>query len=343
MPAPVGAPQPAAANGAAKPAAPAAAAPAQRAQPDVVLPTIKRSSDIQPARFLHLMVLGFGKCGKTTATVSTAPGPVLVINSDDPDESLEPARDFTDEEFLHMDAHSPAEMSGAIIEAHRLVKAGEVATVIWDTISGFSPFCEAAAFKATKTTAGKEDGRKASPVYKKTMRSFVQRLKALPCHLIVNSHYIDVGSSDEDEQQGVDKVWDRKSPQGIVPNLYGSFRAEICGMFSDIVFMEKIPMPGGREERIFVTGINGVYGPGCRSIAGNKQLPADIGVFLEMKRTRGATLKPAPTRAPMPAVVATQPRPAAPATPQRPVVSTQRPAAVPQRPVAQPVRSGAPR
>jgi len=340
MTGPVG-PTPAA-NGAARPQAPPPAAaatkpatPAAPAKPVVQqLPKIvvKRSVDIIPAKYLHLMVLGFGKVGKTSCTVGTAPGPVLVINSDDPDESLEPAREFNDD-FLHVDAHSPAEMSACIVEAHRLAKAGEVATVVWDTITGFSPFCEAAAFAQTTTSAGKEDGRKASPLYKKTMRSFIQRLKTLPCHLIVNSHYIDVGGGgDEDEQVGLDKVWDKKSPQGIVPNLYGSFRAEICGMFSDIVFMEKILQPGGREARVFVTGINGVYGPGCRSIPGNKQLPADIGEFLKMKRNRplAAQMPAAPARPPMPAVAATQPRPAAPVA---------RPAAAPiVRPAAPPVR-----
>jgi hypothetical protein len=64
--------------------------------------------------------------------------------------------------------------------------------------------------------------------------------------------------------------------------IYGSFKAEAGTKFDDVVFMEKQITGPGEEKRFFVTGLNGVYGPGCRSLTGNQVIPADVSNFLKL-------------------------------------------------------------
>ena len=245
------------------------------------------AADIDGPSFLRMLVLGFSKVGKSVACVSTAPGPVYVINSDQK-ESLVPVTRFTDN-FLHNHVISSQGMNDAIELARQLVKEERVQTVVWDTISGFSPYLEAEAFASTLTKDGKEDGRKAWPVYRKIIRSTLSRLFKLKAHVIVISHYLDVGGAPDEDSKGV-----AKTGQGIVPMLGGTSRAEVGGMFQDVVFMEKQLTGPGKEDRFFVTGIDGVYGPGCRSVNGNKVMPADVGNFIKAMEADMASRKKKP-------------------------------------------------
>jgi hypothetical protein len=235
------------------------------------------ADDLEGPKYLRLLVLGFNKVGKSTQVISTSPKPVYVINCDQPD-ALEPVRRF-DRSFSHNFIDSSQKMADAIEVARQLVKDGKVSTVVWDTLSGFSPNLELEAFASTLTSEGKEDGRRAWPVYRKFLRGFIGRLFKLKCHVVVVSHYLDVGGSSDDDKDAGKKV--AKTGPGIVPMLGGASRAEVGGMFQDVVFMEKRLTGPGVEERFFVTGIDGVFGPGCRSMPGNMDLPADVSEFLK--------------------------------------------------------------
>lgn len=235
------------------------------------------ADDLEGPKFLRLMILGFNKCGKSSCVAATSPKPVYFINCDQPD-ALEPARRF-DRTFLHNFVDSSQKMTEAIEVARQLVKDGKVETVVWDTMSGFSPTLELEAFAACLTSDGKEDGRKAWPVYRKYLRAFLTRLFKLKCHVVVISHYLETGGGGEDDKDAAKKV--AKTGQGIVPMLGGASRAEVGGMFQDVVFMEKRLTGPGVEERVFITGIEGVYGPGCRSMPGNMAMPADVSAFLK--------------------------------------------------------------
>jgi len=249
-----------------------------------------KASDMTGPQYLRMLVLGFQKVGKSCTVISTAPGPVYVINTDQ-ENALEPVLDFN-QDFLHNFVKSSQEMNDALEVARQLVKADEVQTVVWDTMSGFSPIVEAEAFKATLTSNQKEDGRKASPLFKKIMRSTLVRLLKLKCHVIVISHYLDVGGSFEEEEpetkDGKEVKKSAKQSPGIVPMIYGSFKAEAGTKFDDVVFMEKQITGPGTESRYFVTGLNGVYGPGCRSLTGNQVIPADVSNFLKLAEKKRA-------------------------------------------------------
>ena len=277
------------------PQRPASASPAVAVKPKPVIAqparlVVMKASEMAGSNYLRILLLGFQKIGKTTAVVATSPQPVFVINTDQPN-SLEPALDFNNE-FLHTYVKSSEEMNQALELARQLVKNKEVQTVVWDTMSGFSPIVEAEAFKATLTSNGKEDGRKASPLYRKTMRANVKRLLNLKCHVVVISHYLDAGgSSDEDDakdENGKAVKKTAKAGPGIVPMLYGAFRAEAGTLFDDVIFMEKQVTGPGQEQRFFVTGLDGVFGPGCRSLSGNQTIVADISNFLKLAEKKRA-------------------------------------------------------
>jgi AAA domain len=245
------------------------------------------ATDIAGPRYLRMLVLGWQKIGKSCAVISTAPGKVYVINTDQPT-SLEPVLDFR-QDFLHNHVRSSLEMNDALALATQLVRDGEVQSVVWDTMSGYSPIVEAEAFAATLTSNGNEDGRTASPLYRKIMRATVKRLFNLKCHVIVISHYLDSGGQSDDAGKGEDgKPVKRVAKQGpgIVPMLYGAFRAEVGTMFDDVVFMEKQMVGPNDEARFFITGMNGVFGPGCRSMTGNHALPADVSNFLKLAEAK---------------------------------------------------------
>jgi len=287
-----------------------AASPAKPALPPRLV--AMKASDMTGPVFLRLLVMGWQKIGKSCCVISTAPGPVYVINTDQPT-SLEPVLDFN-RDFLHNYVKSSMEMNDALEVARQLVKSGEVQTVVWDTMSGYSPVVEAEAFKATLTKAGNEDGRKASPLYRKLMRATVRRLFNLKAHVVVITHYLDTGSSDEEEPQKdengktIKKIG--KNGPGIVPMLYGAFRAEVGTMFDDVVFMEKQITGPSTEDRFFVTGLDGVYGPGCRSLTGNMAIPANVSNFLKLaekkreERRKAFVPRPVSSGLPKPVAVA---------------------------------------
>jgi hypothetical protein len=118
----------------------------------------------------------------------------------------------------------------------------------------------------------------------------VSRLFRLKAHIIVTSHYLDVGGEVMDGQQA-------KTGIGIVPLLGGKARGTIPAMFQDVVFFEK-----KGADRFFITGIDGVWGPGCRSLPGNMAVPADVkalmramGISDDLIRRKKKKKKPAIT------------------------------------------------
>jgi hypothetical protein len=199
-----------------------------------------------------------------------------VINTERPDDLL-PAKEVTDE-FLHNTVHSWGEMNQAIVVAQSLAKKGAIQTVVLDTLSSFSEYLseECLASSAQGTQSGMPDGRKAWPDYEKRLKNVIRRLERLPCHVIVVSHFQDFTSeSEEKDAKGGKKI--PKVGDGIVPLLYGRARLSVGGLFANVVYLDK----GKDGKRLFLTDIDGVWGPGCRYIKGVQSMPADIKVLIK--------------------------------------------------------------
>ncbi len=229
-----------------------------------------QSSDaVEASSYLRLLVLGAPKSGKTHTCISTAEGPIYVINSDD-QYSLRPAArvcKFTWDLALGKDAQG---IEACLHEARVGVKEGRYKTIVWDTISRYSDRIQEVYADATRNAAGEPDGRRFWPNYRKHLHGIIDRLFMLKAHVIVLSHYVE-GSAVLIEGQV------KKAGEGVLPGLGGQARTSIPAEFQDIVFLEK---KGGR--RYFVTASDGVFGPGCRSLAGVETCEADVGVLWKM-------------------------------------------------------------
>ena len=234
-------------------------------------------------RFLNVLLMAGYKAGKSCAAVGTTPGPVYVINCDQPG-SLEPVKKiYPNAIFAQNLVHSRAKMEDALVLARSLAKEGKIKTVVLDTLSGFAGHLEEECAAQTMNDKGEPDGRRYWPVYTKYLISMVGRLSKIPCHLVVCSHWIDTGGSDE-MAGGVSKTG-----PGIVPLLGRAARARIGGEFTDVLFLDKVKnVPGVPEGRAFLTGIEGVWGPGCRSIAKDMIMPADFREFMKAAEFPGA-------------------------------------------------------
>jgi peroxiredoxin len=223
------------------------------------------SKDLAAASYLRLLVMGPPKVGKTTVCVGTAPeGGVYVVNSDDKS-SLRPAqrvRTFTCDHCLGTDLQA---IENALKEARTGVKEGRYGTIVWDTITKYAARVEEVFANATIGAKGEPDGRRYWPAYKKHLHGVIDRLFALKAHVIVTAHFLEQSSVQIEGQVS-------KMGAGIVPALGGAARASIPAEFQDVVFLEKRK----GDKRVFVTSVDGVYGPGCRSLPGVAEVDANV-------------------------------------------------------------------
>jgi hypothetical protein len=231
-------------------------------------------SQDQP-KYLRVLLLGSPKIGKSVAAVGTAPGPVYCINCDQKDSLSPVTRIHPGVKFATNHVHSMEKMEDAIQLARTLVKDNKVKTIVWDTMSGFASHLEDECAEKTNNNEGVPDGRRYWPMYTKYLLNSVGRLMKLNAHLIVTSHWIDVGTTDQERDKIRDGAKAKIGP-GIVPLLGRTARAKMGGEFADVIFMDKV-----KGERMFITSLDGVWGPGCRNVDGNEIVPADFNRFLK--------------------------------------------------------------
>lgn len=216
----------------------------------------KSSKESVGLDYLRLLVMGAPKVGKTTACVATAPGPVYLINSDD-EYSWRPAAkagaEFQYETVLGSD---PNQIDRVIREIQKGVKEGTIRTVVWDTITRYSSRAADVYAAASANAKGDPDGRRFWPAHRKHVLGIVDRLIALPCHVIITAHHMDKYRDFEGNAQPV--------REGIVPALEGRLSEAVPAVLSDIIYLDRIG-----EERFFLTSSQGVYGPRGRNIPAN--------------------------------------------------------------------------
>jgi hypothetical protein len=232
--------------------------------------------------FLRVLLLGGPKIGKSCAAVGTSPGPVYVINSDQPDGTNPVKRVHPNCKFASNLVHSTEKMENALVLARSLVKDGKVKTIVWDTMSNFAKKLEQEMADRTNNSEGVPDGRKFWPMYTKYLHNTIGRLSKLDAHLIVCSHWIDVGTTDQEREKINEGALAKVGP-GLVPMLGRTARATIGGDFSDVIFMTKRKVGEKRGERIFQTSMDGVWGVGCRS-TDLEEVPPDFTEFLKSIR-----------------------------------------------------------
>lgn len=248
------------------------------------------ASELDAFDKLRLLVLGGQKQGKSCSVICTAPGPVYVINCDQAG-ALRPVKrrgqmlglpkDF----FVYDFVRSPNEMEKALRTAYDGAKAGDFQTVVLDTISSYSRRLLELMLRKSTTASGGVDGRKAYPETQKRVHNTFDRMDNLAAHLIWISHYRDSGPT-------IDGQLAKQGP-GIAPLLPGDLRQSLPAEFQDIVFFERAMVLSKKlgkkvERAVFHTSMEGVWGPGCRSLAKNdpsyRVVPADIKKLIELFR-----------------------------------------------------------
>lgn len=266
------------------------------------------ASELEVEPFLRMLLMGPMKLGKSTHVVSTSPNPVRVLLCES-DSALHGAKRITtDFEFERIRAddrgHIYDTMLSFVLAAKRDAKAGKIKTLVLDPLSVFARRLLLEMEQQFTTGNGNVDGRKAHPEFSKRMFHIIDLLLTIPCHVIVVTHYMDVGGDDNGDKP--------KTGPGIVPLMPNmATRTELAGLFYDVVWFDIVPKftaptkPGAAppkpiehyNDRIFVTGPEGAWGVGCRSLKKNVVLPAHIGRFIERMEAMTAT-EEAPPPAP---------------------------------------------
>ena len=225
----------------------------------------RAASSVVANPFLRVVILGAPKSGKTTSVVTTCPKPCYVIESDGSEAHLQGAVRITKDFEFDLVTNS-GELDKAINTAVAGVKRpeGGYQTVVLDTLSSLAQLIEAEELKKAN-----DDGRRAYSQYARKLRHIVRTLFALPCHVVICSHFISMGDGiDGKPKQGI----------GIFPLLAGSARESVAALCPDMLMLE-LRKDG---SRVFIANPQGAWGAGMKSIAAqNVELPADIQKLIE--------------------------------------------------------------
>jgi hypothetical protein len=233
------------------------------------------ASALERETYLRVLLMGPAKIGKSCASIASLAhtfglGYVFVCGDKS---GLEPVLRRTKkfECDLVRDENS---METAIKEAKRGVKEGKYKWIVVDDFSLYASWLEGALRDASALAnkSGEPDGRRYWPEYKTRLLNVARRLLDANAHVVFVSHYISQ-SQEIDGQRA-------KSGNGIVPMIGGAAREELPALFKDVIFMEK----GKDDSRVFKVNPLGVWGPGCRSIDGTKDINADFGEFLRLSQ-----------------------------------------------------------
>lgn len=219
------------------------------------------ASELERDRFIKVLLMGPPKAGKSTCAVATSPGPVRVFLCES-DSALQSVRRFKDD-FTFERTRTHEAMLEATYEARRDIKKGRIKTLVVDPLSTMAAKLEEHCLKVTRTSSNAENPMKAYPMYGRILRQITEQLLDLKCHVIVITHYIEVGSS-----ESLDGT--PQTGEGIVPMLAGKARATLSAAFPDVVWMDI-----QKGKRVLVTGPQGAWGPGCRSLKDTTIIPAD--------------------------------------------------------------------
>ena len=218
-------------------------------------------ADLEGGAFARVLLTGDRKAGKTTAVLTTAPGPIAVLNADGPGAPMA-ARRFGAKGLKILDVTGPELWIKGCEAAANLAKAGEIKTIVADTIT----------LLVNKVIAG-EMGRRFKDyhIWSNTYQCFMNGLEILEraqAHVFLIAHY------DMDN--------------GLI-TLDGKLKKDIPAMAHDIVHLDYKPGRTTRDpetgtitklERAFMIGPSASGLSGGRHSDENKIIPADVRLLL---------------------------------------------------------------
>jgi hypothetical protein len=176
--------------------------------------------------FARVLVMGAAKIGKTTCIASTAPKP-LIINCDGVGATKGASNQGA--KFFTIDANNRASWTKAQTTARKLIDAGNVQTVVVDSISLLA---DNLLDEIKKTLEGYDVWSELDLQLSRGLKSIL----SLPAHVFVISHMTP----------------DYDGAAGVLPAVPGRSRWRLPGIVTDWVLLDV--EPGRKPERQFLLG-----------------------------------------------------------------------------------------
>lgn len=207
---------------------------------------------LKNSAFARVLLTGPQKAGKTTAILTTAPGPICVLNCDGEGAPMAAKRHGA-KDLLICDVSSVALWERGVAGAVKLANEGKVKSIVVDTIT-----------LLINDVLSREFSRRYSgfDIWRETLNSFLQgfdKLKAAPAHLFLPAHH-DLS----DGQVAVD----------------GKLKGMIPGLVHDIVHLDFNPKRD--PARAFHVGPSASGLSGSRNCDENKVIPANVRELLAL-------------------------------------------------------------
>lgn len=211
--------------------------------------------------FLKALVLGNSGHGKTTAILTTAPGPIGLINCDGRDATAEAARQNAKYQVLEVGTKGTrAAWKKAFDVACKAATNGEIRTLVLDSFT----LLQDNLFDEIDLT---ETGFDRFSALNTELLPRLKKLRDLPCHVFVIGHLSAPYRKDDPEAEGIMPMGIGK-PKSMVPTLFPN----------KILFDYQ---HGRTPERMFVLGPQGNWTYGCRRATKKHSIAADVRVLLD--------------------------------------------------------------
>lgn len=207
--------------------------------------------DLAESAYSRILLTGDPKTGKTTSVLSTAPGPIAVLNCDGPGAPMAAKRHGA-KNLKIKDVTCVADWISGVKAAVKLAQAGEVSTIVVDTLT-----------MLVNNVIAYEFGNKLSgfDIWRETKQKSIGGLMALlnaPAHVFLLAHY------------------DIKDGQIM---LEGSMKGGVPAMVHDRVHLTFDPKK--TPDRVFHVGPSASGLSGGRHSDENIQIEANASLLLE--------------------------------------------------------------
>jgi len=238
------------------------------------MPQAASALDREP--YLQAIVLGIAKSGKSyscilSLTKAFGNGYVIACGT----KGGMTAVSKVTKKFDFDTINSERDMEAAIKEARRGVSEKAYKWVFVDDFSLYCSWLEGELRDESSQGGTKEpDGRRVYPELKQRIMNIARRLLDLNAHVIFACHWVNPSKEIQGQKA--------KAGDGIVPMIPGAAREELPALFQDVIFLDVVD----ENKRVFKINPLGVWGPGCRSVDGTQEIPADLGLFFKMAQGR---------------------------------------------------------
>lgn len=204
--------------------------------------------------FARVLVLGPAKAGKTTAIAKTAPKP-LILNCDGSMATKGASNQGA--KFKALDINSKRDLDEAIKKAAELVEAGEVQTILWDTVS----LCSDMLTEDAKT---KFTGWDIWSELQSNLIGAYKNLAAIPAHLFLICHMTP----------------DYDGAAGVMPEIGGKSKTKLPALIDDWIFLD-IEVGRKPHERMFLLGPQKCWNHSGRNIKKVSMCEATVPALFE--------------------------------------------------------------